>query len=42
MTRPLGGTAEEPAFYDSGAAANCVDDQGTRFFISVPADKYRN
>lgn len=40
--REMGGTAEEPAFYDSGAAANCVDDQGTRFFVSVPADKYRN
>ena len=39
--REMGGTAEEPVFYDSGAAATCVDDQGTRFFVSVPADKYR-
>ena len=39
--RNAGGTAEEPVFYDSGAAATCVDDQGTRFFVSVPADKYR-
>ncbi len=39
--REMGGTAEEPVVYDSGAAATCVDDQGTRFFLSVPADKYR-
>lgn len=39
--REMGGIAEEPVFYDSGAAATCVDDQGTRFFVSVPADKYR-
>ncbi len=39
--REMGGTADEPVFYDSGAAATCVDDQGTRFHLSVPADKYR-
>lgn len=39
--RDMGGTADEPVFYDSGAAAACTDDQGTRFFVSVPADKYR-
>ena len=39
--RAAGGTAEEPVDYDSGAAATCVDDQGTAFFLSVPADKYR-
>lgn len=39
--REMGGTAEEPVLYDSGAAATCVDDQGTRFFLNVPADKYR-
>ena len=36
-----GGTAEAPVFYDSGAAATCTDDQGVRFHLSVPADKYR-
>lgn len=40
--REMGGTADEPVFYDSGAAATCVDDQGTRFHLSVPADKYRS
>ena len=39
--REMDGTAEEPVFYDSGAAATCVDNQGTRFHLSVPADKYR-
>ena len=42
LVREMGGTAEEPVFYDSGAAATCVDDQGTRFHLSVPADKYRS
>jgi hypothetical protein len=36
-----GGTADEPVHYDSGSAATCTDDQGTRFHLSVPADKYR-
>lgn len=38
--RELGGTATEPVLYDSGWAAECTDDQGTRFCLSVPADKY--
>lgn len=37
----MGGTADEPVHYDSGSAATCTDDQGTRFHLSVPADKYR-
>ncbi|MCU1359258.1 MAG: hypothetical protein JWN99_547 [Ilumatobacteraceae bacterium] len=36
-----GGTSQEPVLYDSGWAADCVDDQGTVFSLSVPADKYR-
>ncbi len=39
--RELGGTSDEPVNYDSGWAADCVDDQGTKFSLSVPADKYR-
>lgn len=39
--RAMGGTADEPVHYDSGSAATCTDDQGTRFHLSVPADKYR-
>jgi uncharacterized glyoxalase superfamily protein PhnB/predicted enzyme related to lactoylglutathione lyase len=39
--RAHGGTADEPVHYDSGWAAQCTDDQGVRFHISVPADKYR-
>lgn len=38
--RELGGTSTEPVLYDSGWAAECTDDQGTRFCLSVPADKY--
>lgn len=38
--RSLGGTAEEPVLYDSGWNATCTDDQGTRFCLSVPAEKY--
>jgi hypothetical protein len=26
--------------YDSGWSADCVDDQGTTFNLSVPAQKY--
>ena len=33
-------TSTEPVLYDSGWAAECTDDQGTRFCLSVPADKY--
>jgi len=39
--RTAGGTAAEPVHYDSGSAAECTDDQGVRFHLSVPADKYR-
>ena len=38
--RELGGSAEEPVLYDSGWSAECVDDQGTTFNLSVPAAKY--
>ena len=38
--RELGGTADEPVLYDSGWSAGCVDDQGTTFYVSVPAAKY--
>ena len=38
--RELGGSAEDPVQYDSGWSADCVDDQGTTFNLSVPAPKY--
>jgi len=38
--RALGGSAQDPVLYDSGWAADCVDDQGTTFNLSVPAAKY--
>ena len=38
--RELGGSADEPVLYDSGWSADCVDDQGTTFNLSVPAAKY--
>ncbi len=38
--RELGGTAASPVLYDSGWSADCTDDQGTRFSLSVPAKKY--
>jgi uncharacterized glyoxalase superfamily protein PhnB len=38
--RELGGTAATPVLYDSGWTADCVDDQGTKFSLSVPAKKY--
>jgi uncharacterized glyoxalase superfamily protein PhnB len=38
--RELGGTADDPVLYDSGWSADCVDDQGTTFNLSVPAAKY--
>jgi uncharacterized glyoxalase superfamily protein PhnB/predicted enzyme related to lactoylglutathione lyase len=34
--RANGGTADEPALYDSGWSADCIDDQGTVFSLSVP------
>ena len=39
--RELGGAADEQVDYDSGGAAKCTDDQGTPFYLSTPADKYR-
>ena len=38
--RERGGHAHEPVLYDSGWSADCVDDQGTTFSLSVPATKY--
>ena len=38
--RELGGTCDEPVLYDSGWSADCVDNQGTTFNLSVPAAKY--
>jgi uncharacterized glyoxalase superfamily protein PhnB len=38
--RELGGTADDPVLYDSGWSAECVDNQGTTFNLSVPAAKY--
>lgn len=40
QVRALGGTSTEPVLHDSGWAAECTDDQGTRFCLSVPAAKY--
>jgi uncharacterized glyoxalase superfamily protein PhnB len=38
--RELGGTSDDPVLYDSGWSADCIDDQGTMFSLSVPASKY--
>jgi len=38
--RELGGSATDPVNYDRGWSADCVDDQGTTFNLSVPAAKY--
>jgi len=38
--RRAGGTASEPVLYESGWAAECTDDQGTRFNLSVPSALY--
>lgn len=38
--RASGGTAQEPVLYDSGWSANCTDDQGTVFSLSVPVAAY--
>lgn len=38
--RESGGTAAEPVYYDSGWAAECADDQGTEFHLSVPVADY--
>lgn len=34
--RAAGGTADEPVQYESGWSADCTDDQGVRFSLSVP------
>jgi predicted enzyme related to lactoylglutathione lyase len=38
--RELGGTAGEPIDYPSGISADCTDDQGTVFSLSVPSSEY--
>jgi len=38
--RELGGIASDPVRYESGWDAECTDDQGTPFHLSVPATKY--
>ena len=38
--RELGGTSDDPVLYDSGWSADCTDDHGTVFSLSVPAAKY--
>jgi uncharacterized glyoxalase superfamily protein PhnB len=38
--RRMGGTASDPVLYESGWAAECTDDQGTRFNLSVPSAQY--
>jgi len=38
--RALGGSASEPVDDAAGWSADCVDDQGTTFNLSVPAAKY--
>lgn len=39
--RRLGGTAQDPVAYDSGASAECRDPQGVRFNLTVPTESYR-
>ena len=38
--RAAGGTAQEPVHYESGWSADCTDDQGTMFSLSVPVPEY--
>jgi uncharacterized glyoxalase superfamily protein PhnB/predicted enzyme related to lactoylglutathione lyase len=38
--RAAGGTAEDPVNYESGWSADCTDDQGTAFSLSVPSPEY--
>ena len=38
--REMGGTADEPINYESGWSADCTDDQGTMFSLSVPVPEY--
>ncbi|MCU1398867.1 MAG: Glyoxalase/bleomycin resistance protein/dioxygenase, partial [Acidimicrobiales bacterium] len=40
LVRSNGGTADEPVDYPSGWSADCVDDQGTVFSLSVPVPEY--
>ncbi|MCU1368652.1 MAG: Glyoxalase/bleomycin resistance protein/dioxygenase, partial [Ilumatobacteraceae bacterium] len=40
LVREHGGTADEPVDYPSGWSADCVDDQGTVFSLSVPIPDY--
>ena len=40
LVREHGGTATEPVHYESGWSAECTDDQGVRFCLSVPAPQY--
>lgn len=37
--RELGGTADDPVHIPSGAFANCVDDQGVEFSLSLEPDQ---
>lgn len=39
--RELGGTAEDPALYDSGWNSACTDPQGVAFNVTVPTPAYR-
>lgn len=39
--RALGGTAEEPTYYDSGWSSACTDPQGVAFHLQVPRKEYR-
>jgi uncharacterized glyoxalase superfamily protein PhnB len=38
--REMGGTAGDPVQYPSGWSADCTDDQGTVFSLSVPSAEY--
>lgn len=38
--RAAGGSAQTPVHYDSGWSADCTDDQGTAFSLSVPIPEY--
>ncbi|MFT3853133.1 MAG: VOC family protein [Ilumatobacteraceae bacterium] len=38
--RRAGGTASDPVLHESGWAAECTDDQGIRFNLSVPSERY--
>jgi len=38
--RELGGSADDPVEYPSGWSADCTDDQGTAFSLTVPSAEY--